>query len=122
MPQDVKLAKDCGVFGIITEIPSSDHIIKNAYGKTTDWAIKASIETTLAAKDAGLYTVFFTIDSTRSEPDRLLDMIERVSTEGHMDAMTIADSFGGCTPQAIAMFVKRYKARFKQPLRISASA
>ncbi|MCW5979088.1 MAG: hypothetical protein KIT09_13490 [Bryobacteraceae bacterium] len=118
MPQDVKQAKECGVFGIITEIPSSDHIIKNAYGKTLDWATKASIETTLAAKDAGLYTVFFTIDSTRSEPNRLLDMIEKVATEGHMDAMTIADSFGGCTPQAIQMFVKRYMARFKQPLEI----
>lgn len=118
MPQDVKLAKDCGVYGIITEIPSSEHIIRNAYGKTLDWAVQASIETTLAAKEAGLYTVFFTIDSTRSEPERLLDLIDKVSTEGHMDAMTIADSFGGCTPQAIAMFVKRYKARFRQPLEI----
>ncbi len=118
MPGDVKLAKECGVRGIITEIPSSDHIIKNAYSKDTDWAIKASIETTLAAKEAGLYTVFFTIDSTRSEPGRLLDLIDKVSTEGHMDAMTIADSFGGCTPQAIAAFVRRYKVRFKQPLEI----
>ncbi len=118
MPQDVKLAEDCGVYGIITEIPSSEHIIRNAYGKTLEWAIQASIETTLAAKEAGLYTVFFTIDSTRSEPERLLDLIDKVATDGHMDAMTIADSFGGCTPQAIAMFVKRYKARFKQPLEI----
>jgi isopropylmalate/homocitrate/citramalate synthase len=118
MPQDVKLAKDCGVYGIITEIPSSEHIIRNAYGKTLDWAIQASIDTTLAAKEAGLYTVFFTIDSTRSEPERLLDLIDKVSTDGHMDAMTIADSFGGCTPQAIAMFVQRYKARFRQPLEI----
>jgi isopropylmalate/homocitrate/citramalate synthase len=118
MPQDVKLAKDCGVHGIITEIPSSDHIIRNAYQKSVEWAIQSSIDTTLAAKEAGLYTVFFTIDSTRAEPDRLLDMIEKVSTEGHMDAMTIADSFGGCTPQAIGMFVRRYKARFRQPLEI----
>ncbi len=118
MPQDVKLAKDCGVYGIITEIPASDHIIKNAYGKTLEWAIKASIETTLAAKEAGLYTVFFTIDSTRSEPDRLLDLIEKVATEGHMDALTVADSFGGCTPQAIGMFVRRYRQRFRQPLEI----
>jgi isopropylmalate/homocitrate/citramalate synthase len=118
MPQDVKLAKDCGVFGIITEIPSSEHIIRNAYGKSLDWAIQASIDTTLAAKEAGLYTVFFTIDSTRSEPERLLDLIDKVATDGHMDAMTIADSFGGCTPQGIAMFVKRYKARFRQPLEI----
>jgi isopropylmalate/homocitrate/citramalate synthase len=118
MPGDVKLAKECGVHGIITEIPSSEHIIANAYLKDMDWAIKSSIETTLAAKELGLYTVFFTIDSTRSEPDKLLDLIEKVASEGHMDAMTIADSFGGCTPQAISMFVKRYKARFQQPLEI----
>jgi isopropylmalate/homocitrate/citramalate synthase len=118
MPADVKLAQECGVYGIITEIPSSEHIIRNAYGKTLDWAVKASVETTLAAKEAGLYTVFFTIDSTRSEPDVLLDLIERVAAEGHMDAMTIADSFGGCTPAAITMFVKRYKARFTKPLEI----
>jgi isopropylmalate/homocitrate/citramalate synthase len=118
MPADVKLAKECGVKGIITEIPSSEHIIDKAYLKDMDWAIKSSIETTLAAKEAGLYTVFFTIDSTRSEPNKLLDLIEKVSSEGHMDSMTIADSFGGCTPQAITMFVKRYMARFSQPLEI----
>ena len=118
MPADVKLAQECGVKGIITEIPSSDHIIKNAYGKTMDWAIKSSIETTLAAKEAGLYTVFFTIDSTRSDLGRYLDLMERVATEGHMDAMTLADSFGVCTPQGIAMVVKKLKARFKQPIEI----
>jgi len=118
MPADVKLAQECGVKGIITEIPSSDHIIKNAYGKTMDWAIKSSIETTLAAREAGLYTVFFTIDSTRSDLGRYLDLMERVATEGHMDAMTLADSFGVCTPQGIAMVVKKLKARFKQPIEI----
>ena len=118
MPGDVKLAKDCGVKGIITEIPSSDHIIQNAYGKSMDWAIKSSIETTLAAKEAGLYTVFFTIDSTRADLDRYMDLIEKVSTEGHMDAMTLADSFGGTTPQAIGAVVKKLKARFRQPIEI----
>ena len=118
MPADVKMAKDCGVKGIITEIPSSDHIIKNAYGTTMEWAIQSSIETTLAAKEAGLYTVFFTIDSTRCDLERYMDLIERVSTEGHMDALTLADSFGGCTPQAIGAVIKKLKARFKQPIEI----
>lgn len=118
MPSDVKLAKECGVHGVITEIPSSDHIIKNAYGKDMDWAIKSSIETTLAAKEAGLYTVFFTIDSTRSELEGYLDLIEKVATEGHMDALTLADSFGGCTPEAIGMVMRRLKARFNKPVEI----
>ena len=118
MPADVKLAKECGVKGIITEIPSSDHIIRNAYGKTMDWAIKSSIETTLAAKDAGLYTVFFTIDSTRSDLERYMDLIEKVSTEGHMDALTLADSFGGCTSQAIGAVIRKLRTRFSKPIEI----
>jgi isopropylmalate/homocitrate/citramalate synthase len=118
MPADVKLAKECGVKGIITEIPSSDHIIKNAYGKTMEWAIRSSIETTLAAKEAGLYTVFFTIDSTRSDLNRYMDLVERVATEGHMDALTLADSFGGCTPQAIGAVLRKLCARFNKPIEI----
>jgi len=118
MPADVKLAKECGVKGIITEIPSSDHIIKNAYGKTMEWAIKSSIETTLAAKEAGLYTVFFTIDSTRSDLNRYMDLVEKVATEGHMDALTLADSFGGCTPQAIGVVLRKLRARFNKPIEI----
>lgn len=118
MPADVKLAKECGVRGIITEIPSSEHIIRHAYGKTMDWAIKSSIETTLAAKEAGLYTVFFTIDSTRSDLNQYLDLMERVSTEGHMDSMTLADSFGVCTPQGISMVVSKLRERFNQPIEI----
>jgi isopropylmalate/homocitrate/citramalate synthase len=48
----------------------------------------------------------------------LFDLIEKVATEGHMDAMTIADSVGGCSPQAVGMVVQKYKERFKQPLEI----
>ena len=118
MPADVALAKQCGVHGVITEIPSSEHIIRNAYGKSLDWAIKSSIETTLAAKEAGLYTVFFTIDSTRTDLNSYLDLIERVATEGHMDALTVADSFGGCAPEAISMVMRVLTARFKKPIEI----
>jgi len=116
--QDIKTAKECGCSGVIVEIPSSDHIIHNAYGWTIDRARKSSIEATLAAKEAGLYTVFFTIDSTRTEVERLLDIVERVATEGHMDAFTLADSFGGTTPEAIYHVVKKAIKRLKKPVEI----
>jgi isopropylmalate/homocitrate/citramalate synthase len=118
MPADVKLARECGVKGVVTEIPSSEHIIKNAYGKSMEWAIQSSIETTLAAKEAGLYTVFFTIDSTRSDLDRYIDLIDEVASRGHMDSLTLADSFGGCTPEAIGSVVRKLKARFNKPIEI----
>ena len=47
-----------------------------------------------------------------------MDLIERVATEGHMDALTLADSFGGCTPEAIGSVVRKLRERFKQPLEI----
>jgi isopropylmalate/homocitrate/citramalate synthase len=116
--EDIKAAKECGCTGVIVEIPSSDHIIQNAYGWTVDRAMKSSIEATLAAKELGLYTVFFTIDSTRTEVDRLLEIAETVATQGHMDAYTIADSFGGCAPEAVYHVVKRVVGRLKKPVEI----
>jgi isopropylmalate/homocitrate/citramalate synthase len=118
IPEEIKVVKACGCKGVVIEIPASDHMIKNAYGWTFDRAMKSSIDATRAAKEAGLYTVFFTIDATRTEIDRLLDIVERVATEGHMDAFTLADTMGGCTPDAIYHVVKKAIERLKKPLEI----
>lgn len=118
IPAEVKVVKECGCTGIVIEIPASDHMIQNAYGWPVERAMKASIETTLAAKEAGLHTVFFTIDATRTELSRFLDIVERVATEGHMDALTIADTVGGTTPDAIGHVVKKVIARLKKPVEI----
>jgi isopropylmalate/homocitrate/citramalate synthase len=118
IPTEVKVVKDCGCKGIVIEIPASDHMIQNAYGWPIERAMKASIETTKAAKEAGLYTVFFTIDATRTELNRFLDIVERVATEGHMDALTIADTVGGTSPDAIGHVVKKVIQRLKKPVEI----
>ena len=118
IPDEIKVVKACGCKGVIIEIPASDHMIKNAYGWTVERAMKASIETTLAAKEAGLYTVFFTIDATRTELNRFLDIVEQVATEGHMDALTMADTVGVCTPDAIYHVVKKVIDRLKKPVEI----
>jgi len=118
IPEEIKVVKACGCSGVVVEIPASDHMIKNAYGWSVDRAMKASIETTLAAKEAGLYTVFFTIDATRTEINRFLDIVDQVATEGHMDALTMADTVGVCTPDAISFAVKKVIDRLKKPVEI----
>src|SRR5918995_561726 len=79
MVDDVRKAKECGVTGVVIEIPSSEHIIERAYGWPLERAVDRSIEATLTARDEGLYTVFFTIDSSRAELDWYLDLVERVA-------------------------------------------
>jgi len=118
IPAEIKVVKECGATGVVIEIPASDHMIKEAYGWTFDRAMKSSIDATRAAKEAGLYTVFFTIDATRTPVDRLLDIVEQVATEGHMDAFTMADTMGGCTPDAIYYFTKKAIERLKKPFEI----
>ena len=118
MVDDVKRAADCGVKGVVMEIPSSEHLIKHAYQWPVEKAIDLSIKATLAAKEMGLYTVFFTIDATRADMDWFLNLIERVATEGHMDALTLVDTFGVLSPHGAWYFTKKVKERINKPLEI----
>ncbi|MGQ9667815.1 MAG: hypothetical protein ACUVWB_10915 [Anaerolineae bacterium] len=74
MKEDVKRAVDTGVKGIVTEIPSSEHIIKYVYRWSLKRAIDLSIEATQYAKEQGLYVVFFPIDSSRAEMSWYLNL------------------------------------------------
>jgi len=116
MIDDVKKAADCGVDGIVVEIPSSDHLIKNAYRWPLEKAIESSIKTTLFAKECGLYTVFFPIDCSRSDVNWVVSLLEKVATEGHMDALALVDTFGGLSPHSIPYFVSKIREKIKKPL------
>jgi len=118
MVKDVQLAADCGVSGIVIEIPSSAHLIESAYKWPLEKAIDLSIQATSFAKEKGLYTVFFTIDATRSDLNWLLDLVERVAREGHMDAFSLVDTFGALSPQAATFFARKVKERIKKPMEI----
>ena len=118
MVEDIKRVADCGASGVITEIPASQHLIEHAYQWPMEKAIDLSIKATLAAKEAGLYTVFFTIDATRADMDFLLNLVDRVAQEGHMDAFTLVDTFGVLSPHGASYFAKKVKERINKPIEI----
>ncbi len=111
MVDDVKRAVECGVSGVVMEIPSSEHIIKYAYRWPLQKALDLSIEATRYAHEQGLEVVFFPIDFSRAEMTWVLDLITRVATEGHMDALVLVDTFGVCSPHAMQYFVRQVKSR-----------
>src|SRR5271163_4433803 len=116
MVDDVKRAVDCGVSGIVMEVPSSTHIIEYAYKWPLEKAIDLSIESTAYAHAQGLEVVFFPIDFTRAEMNWVLDLILRVATEGHMDALALVDTFGVLSPHSIQYLVRSVKARINKRL------
>ncbi len=112
MVEDVKRSLDTGVKGIVMEVPSSTHIIERAYRWEPAKAIATSIEATSFARENGLYVVFFPIDFSRAPLDWVLPMLKRVASEGHMDALTIVDTFGGLAPHTVPYLVQRMRKVF----------
>jgi isopropylmalate/homocitrate/citramalate synthase len=116
MIDDVKRALDCGVDGVITEIPASGHLIEYAYKWPMEKAIDLSIKATNFAHDQGLKVVFFLIDFSRSDINWVLDLVTRVADEGHMDSLALVDTFGVVSPHAMRYFVRHVQARIDKPL------
>jgi isopropylmalate/homocitrate/citramalate synthase len=116
MVDDVKRAVDCGVSGVVMEVPSSTHIIQYAYKWQFEKAVELSIESTAYAHSQGLQVVFFPIDFSRAEITWVLDLINRVANEGHMDALALVDTFGVVSPHAMSYLVRETKKRINKPL------
>jgi len=116
MVDDVKRALDCGVDGVVTEIPASEHLIEYAYRWPLEKAIDLSIQATTYAHEQGLKVVFFLIDFSRSDINWVLDLVTRVATEGHMDSLALVDTFGVVSPHAMRYFVRHVQSRINKPL------
>ena len=113
---DVKRAADCGVAGVVMEIPSSHHLVEKAYRWPVERAIDASVEATSLAHELGLTVSFFPIDATRAGLVEYLDLLERVANDGHVDAVGLVDTFGVLSPHGVRMFVRQTRERMGVPL------
>lgn len=111
MKEDVQRAIDTGVHGVVMEIPSSKHLVDIAYRWPMEKAIETSIESTKFAHDNGLEVVFFPIDFTRAELTWVLDLINRVAKDGHMDALALVDTFGVISPHAMQYFTRAVQSK-----------
>lgn len=112
MEKDMRLAKDCGVDGVIAEMVGSEHLLRHGKKWEPARAIKASIDATLAAKEMGLFVTYFPADSSRADLNFLLDFIQQVKEEGHMDSLALVDTFGVFSPEGAAHRVRKLKERF----------
>jgi isopropylmalate/homocitrate/citramalate synthase len=116
MVDDVKRAADCGVAGVVMEIPSSRHLIELGYRWTVERALDLSIEATQYAHEQGLLISFFPIDATRATGGEYLELVGKVAREGHVDALGLVDTFGVLTPHAVERFVSSSRDALGVPL------
>ncbi|MBC7107241.1 MAG: pyruvate carboxyltransferase [Methanomassiliicoccales archaeon] len=118
MKEDVETSVACDVDGVIMEVPSSGHLIGDAYEWSEEKAKQLAVEATAYAHDHGLYVSFFCIDLSRADADWALDIIGAVAEEGHMDALNVVDTFGALSPEGMTELVTMLKNAFSVPIEV----
>lgn len=109
---DVETAVECEVDGVVMEIPSSKHLIENAYDWTYDEALEYATNATQYAHEQGLFVSFFCIDSSRASPENLLAILDQIATNGHADSLNVVDTFGALSPEGTRELVRLVSENF----------
>jgi methanogen homocitrate synthase len=110
MESDVELALECGVDGIILELPVGTPRLKNQFASwTEDDVVNKASHWAKYAKNKGLEVVLFPMDCTRAEPAFFDRVMNEVGTLEAVDGIGIVDTSGSLTPQAAVWVTKHIK-------------
>jgi methanogen homocitrate synthase len=110
--EDIDMAIDCDVDGIITFMGTSDLHLKHKFKKTREEILNICINSIEHAKDHGLFVAFSAEDATRTDIDFLKQIYKKAEKYG-ADRVHIADTVGAISPQAMAYLVRELKKDLK---------
>ncbi|OJX38298.1 MAG: hypothetical protein BGO78_09830 [Chloroflexi bacterium 44-23] len=107
---DVELALECGVDGIILELPVGIPRLKYQFSHwTEDDVVEKASHWAKYAKSKGLEVVLFPMDCTRARPEFFTRVLREVGALPEVDGVSLVDTSGSLTPQAAVYLVKQMK-------------
>ena len=107
---DVNLALECGVDGIILELPVGIPRLKYQFPEwTEDDVINKASHWAKFAKSKGLEVVLFPMDCTRANPEFFTRVLREVGALPEVDGVSLVDTSGSLNPQAAVYLVKQMK-------------
>lgn len=116
---DVELALDCGVDGIILELPVGIPRLKYQFPEwTEDDVVNKAAHWAKFAKSKGLEVVLFPMDCTRSRPEFFTRVLQEVGALPEVDGVSVVDTSGSLTPQAAVYLVKHMKEITKKRIEV----
>ena len=119
--EDIDMACECGVDGVIIEIPTSEPKLKYQFPK---WSkaevIERSLESVRYAKTRGLEAVYFGYDTTRADYGFLEELYSSVVFDGKADSIGIVDTMGCTLPGAMAQLIRKLRQKFDTTFEIHA--
>jgi len=108
---DIDLAVECGVDGIIMEMPVGTPRLKYQFkGWTQDMVIERALKGLAYAKSKNLKVVLFPMDITRAEPDFFERFLAAIGqNDVKPDSVALVDTSGCLIPQAAMYMIKRIR-------------
>jgi len=106
--EDIDVAIDCDVDGVITFMATSDLHLKHKLRLTREEALNVCMNSIEYAKDHGLFLAFSAEDATRTDLE-FLKQIYRKAEDYGADRVHIADTVGAISPQGMAYLVRELK-------------
>jgi methanogen homocitrate synthase len=90
--------------------------------KQLGWKMEEVFERILTivdyAKDHGLITIFFGVDSTRADLNFLVSLLTRLDRETKVDGFALADTYGCTTPEGFGYMVRTIVNNVRKPLEV----
>lgn len=106
--EDIDVALDCDVDGIITFMATSDLHLEHKLHLSKEEALNICMDSVDYAKDHGLFVAFSAEDATRTDLD-FLKRIYKKAEEYDVDRVHIADTVGSISPQGMEFLVKELR-------------
>ncbi|NLY70848.1 MAG: 2-isopropylmalate synthase [Clostridiales bacterium] len=116
--QDIDLSAECGVDGVVIEIPTSEPKLKYQFPKWTEEdIIERSVQSIEYAKSKNLKVVYFGYDTTRANWSFLERLLTRVKIAGP-DSVGVVDTVGCILPEAMKKLISDIKQLIDLPVEV----
>lgn len=118
LEKDIDKAVECGVDGVVIEIPIGYPKLKYQFNWTWETVLEKSVKVINYAKQNGLYTVYFPYDTTRAREEDLDNLLTNLMKESKPDSIGVVDTMGCAIPEAIQYLVKKFKRLTNLPVEV----
>ncbi len=109
MRRDVDMARDCGVDGVVLEIPIGYPKLEYQFHWTWETVLEKSVDCVQYAKSQGLKVVYFPYDTTRARMEDLENLLTGLVKVASPDSVGVVDTMGCALPDTTAFLVKKVK-------------
>ncbi len=115
--EDVKVAWDCGVWGVVVVLsPSDQHLIHKLNGLSYQKALERVVDTVKYAKEElGFELVEYAAEDATSTPIERLIEVSRVAWEAGVDVVRIPDTKGQMHPEKFKKLMETLTENVKVP-------